>query len=70
MQNIKLSVQGMTCGHCVKAVEASVGEIAGVKSVKVDLKGARAEIAYDPAVASPQAIIERLDEEGYKASLL
>lgn len=70
MQNITLSVQGMTCGHCVKAVESSVGEIAGVQSVKVDLKGARAEIGFDPTLATPQAIIARLDEEGYKASVL
>ncbi len=70
MQSIKLSVQGMTCGHCVKAVETSVGEIAGVKSVKVDLKAARAEIDFDPTRATTQAIIQRLDEEGYKASVL
>lgn len=67
---ITLSVQGMTCGHCVKAVETSVGGIPGVKTVQVDLKNARATVGFDPAMTEPEAIIERIDEEGYQASVL
>lgn len=37
MENVILNVNGMTCGHCVKAVETSVGALAGVQEVKVDL---------------------------------
>lgn len=33
-----LIVEGMHCGHCAKKVEASLKEIDGVKSVKVDLE--------------------------------
>ncbi len=33
-----LTVEGMSCGHCVKAVEDSVGKLSGVKEVKVHLK--------------------------------
>ncbi|MBO1911331.1 heavy-metal-associated domain-containing protein, partial [Microvirga sp. 3-52] len=32
-----LKVQGMSCNHCVKSVEGSVGNLTGVSSVKVDL---------------------------------
>ena len=35
------SVTGMTCDHCVRAVEAEVGKIAGVASVSVDLGAGR-----------------------------
>jgi copper chaperone len=35
--NETLKVQGMSCAHCVNAVESSVGELQGVSSVKVDL---------------------------------
>ena len=31
MENVTLNVQGMSCGHCVKAVEGSVGELKGVE---------------------------------------
>ncbi len=37
MENVTLNVQGMSCGHCVKAVEGSVGKLAGVEHVKVNL---------------------------------
>lgn len=70
MSNLTLSVQGMTCGHCVKAVESSLGELPGVSAVKVDLKAARAEVTYDPAQAKPEAILARIEEEGYKARIL
>jgi copper chaperone len=32
MEQTTLKVEGMSCGHCVKAVESSVGELAGVKA--------------------------------------
>ena len=31
------TVSGMTCGHCVASVTEEVSEIAGVRSVDVDL---------------------------------
>jgi copper ion binding protein len=37
MTEATYSVSGMTCDHCVRAVEAEVGKIAGVASVSVDL---------------------------------
>lgn len=37
MQNVTLNVQGMSCGHCVKAIEGSVGQLEGVNEVKVKL---------------------------------
>lgn len=37
MVNVTLNVNGMSCGHCVKSVETSVGALAGVQEVKVIL---------------------------------
>ena len=33
MQNVTLNVQGMSCGHCVKAVESGVNELQGINEV-------------------------------------
>ena len=30
-------VQGMTCGHCERAITQEIGRVAGVRSVVVDL---------------------------------
>ena len=38
MEKVTLNVKGMSCGHCVKAVEGSVGELNGVSNVKVNLR--------------------------------
>ena len=38
MEKVTLNVEGMSCGHCVKAVERSVGGFNGVATVKVTLK--------------------------------
>jgi copper chaperone len=31
------TVSGMTCGHCVTAVQNEIGQLAGVSEVQVDL---------------------------------
>ncbi|MEH7467989.1 copper ion binding protein, partial [Priestia megaterium] len=49
MENVTLSVQGMSCGHCVKAVEGGLGELNGVKSVEVSLEDAKVTVAFDPS---------------------
>lgn len=36
-RTIELSVDGMTCGHCVMSVKEELGEVPGVKNVDVIL---------------------------------
>lgn len=65
MQNITLQVQGMSCGHCVKAVEGSVGALAGVNEVKVNLAEGLVDVAFDEAQVSIDQIKETIDDQGY-----
>ena len=65
MQNITLQVQGMSCGHCVKAVENSVGALAGVYEVKVNLAEGLVDVAFDEAQVSVDQIKETIDDQGY-----
>lgn len=37
MEQITLNVQGMSCNHCVNAIEKNVGGLDGVKKVNVSL---------------------------------
>ncbi|GAA0330828.1 copper chaperone CopZ [Bacillus carboniphilus] len=66
MEKVTLNVQGMSCGHCVKAIEGSVGEMAGVKEVKVSLEDATVDVEFNPSEVSLDAIKETIDEEGYE----
>lgn len=66
MQNITLNVQGMSCGHCVKAVEGSVGQLTGIEQVKVNLAESQVDIAFDEAQVSLDKIKETIEDQGYE----
>lgn len=65
METITLNVKGMSCNHCVKAIENSVGELDGVQDVKVDLSSAKVEVTFDNAKVSLSQIKETIDDQGY-----
>lgn len=63
--NETLKVHGMSCAHCVNAVESSVGELQGVSSVKVDLGKGEVTVAYDNSKTSLNQIQETIEDQGY-----
>ena len=60
------SVEGMTCGHCVRAVTQAVQAKDPAASVKVDL--AAKEVGVESRL-SPDEVISLISEEGYSAKL-
>ena len=65
MEKVTLNVSGMSCGHCVKAVEGSVGKLEGVNSVKVNLDAATVDIEFNSDSVTLEAIKETIDDQGY-----
>lgn len=65
MQNLTLNVQGMSCGHCVKAVEGSVGQLEGVSQVNVKLADAQVEVTFNQSQVTLDKIKETIEEQGY-----
>ncbi|MEQ2527256.1 copper chaperone [Robertmurraya yapensis] len=65
MENVILNVKGMSCGHCVKAVEGSVGELKGVDSVKVNLEEGTVAIDFNSEEVTLEQIKETIDDQGY-----
>ena len=60
------SVEGMTCGHCVRAVTQAVQNEDPAASVKVDL--AAKEVGVESRLSAEQ-LISLISEEGYSAKL-
>ncbi|QZP21954.1 MULTISPECIES: heavy-metal-associated domain-containing protein [Pseudomonas] len=60
------SVEGMTCGHCVRAVTQAVQNQDPAASVKVDL--AAKEVGVESRLSAEQ-VIEAINDEGYSAKL-
>jgi copper chaperone len=61
------SVTGMTCDHCVRAVETEVAKIAGVASVRVDLAAGQVTLRSAGPV-DPVAVRAAVEEAGYEVS--
>lgn len=65
MEKVTLTVEGMSCDHCVRAVEGSVGELNGVSSVKVNLKAGTVDVEFNQQEVSLDKIKETIDDQGY-----
>lgn len=65
MEKVTLNVSGMSCGHCVNAVESNVGKLTGVESVKVLLESGKVEVDFNKEKVSLEEIKETIDDQGY-----
>lgn len=65
MESLHLTIEGMTCSHCVRAVEGRLKKTPGVEVE--DVKVGSADVRYDPARTSVEEIAEAIADEGYTA---
>ncbi|WP_172253520.1 copper ion binding protein [Saccharibacillus deserti] len=63
MQTTTLNVEGMSCNHCVQAVEGAVKE-AGAEG-KVDLGAKTVDISYDESAVNLDTIKAAIEDQGY-----
>ncbi len=61
-----IHIEGMSCQHCVRAVEGALLALPGVEGAKVDLENHLAEVHYDPQAISLSALKEAIEEAGYE----
>lgn len=67
MASIDLKTDGMHCGSCSMLIEMTVGDLAGVSTVKADFASGVTHVEYDPASASVEGITAAIAEAGYAA---
>lgn len=63
METVVLKVEGMSCNHCVSAVESAVAEVGA--TAKVDLPGKSVTVTYDKRKVSLEKIKQAIEEAGY-----
>lgn len=63
MQTKEFIIEGMSCGHCVKAVEIEFSKIA-LKEFQVAVGSA--EVTYDENSVDETKITAAIDEAGFK----
>lgn len=62
----QISIEGMSCGHCVKHVENALSEVSGVAKVDVSLKDKIAIVELKNDVEDSK-LKEAVEEAGYEA---
>lgn len=65
MTQLNLAIEGMSCHHCLNAVNQALTALPGVAITSVRI--GRAELAYDPAAVDAPRIIAALGDAGYRA---
>jgi copper chaperone CopZ len=63
-----LSVNGMSCGKCVRHVSEALTELEGVEHVEVRLAEAKALVRHDPNAAPLERLIAAVTDAGYDAA--
>ena len=68
MERVTLAITGMTCGHCVAAVNKALAAVPGVGEVEVTLSPQRAVVSCDPSRTTMEMLTKATAEEGYPSS--
>lgn len=66
---VVLDVKGMTCTACASHIQTVLSKVKGVHRAGVEYETGKGVVEYDPALVQPEALIQRVDETGYKAAL-
>jgi copper chaperone len=67
MATTTLTVLGMTCDHCVRAVTEELTALGGVQDVAIDLADGSVTLTSDRPI-DPAAITTAIDEAGYEVA--
>ena len=65
MQPLHLTIEGMTCQHCVRAVEGRLRKTPGVEVESVTIGAA--DVKFDPDLTNADDLSEAIADEGYTA---
>jgi copper chaperone len=63
---ITFPVQGMSCGSCVRQINAALEGDTGVETVEVNLAAGEVTVSYNPQTTAPVFIAEAIRKSGYK----
>lgn len=67
MRDLTLFIEGMSCGHCLHAVNKALASVPGVEIGSVRI--GRADVRYDESVIAPGRIVEAVSNAGYRATV-
>ena len=67
MRQATLHIEGMSCGHCLNAVNRALSAVPGVKIDAVRI--GRADVTYDETTTGPSDLETAVADAGYRATV-
>lgn len=67
MENIRLSIEGMHCGACVRRVTDALSRVQGVRVDSVEVGSA--QVGFDPAAVTCEQVTAAVEKVGFKAHI-
>jgi copper chaperone len=67
VQDVKLKIDGMSCGGCVRNVTGALQTVPGVTVKEVAVGSA--SVGIDPARASAEDVKQAVEKRGFKAQV-
>lgn len=61
-----ITIDGMSCGHCVHAVRQALANTDGVTVESVEIGSA--VVSYDPALVDHGLLVQVIEDEGYRVT--
>ena len=66
---VRIPVSGMTCAACSARIQRTLEKEPGVADANVNLMMKTATVHFDPAVVSPERLVDAIKQTGYGAEL-
>jgi copper chaperone CopZ len=67
MRQATLNIEGMSCGHCLNAVNRALSAVPGVRIEAIRI--GRAEVSYDESLTAPAQLEAAVTDAGYRATV-
>ena len=64
MKTQELTIQGMSCGHCVMHVRKALGMLNGLNVESVEI--GKALVEFDETIVTREHIAKTIEEAGYR----
>jgi copper chaperone len=65
LESVVLKVDGMSCAHCITAINNAVGGLPGVGEVNVSLEAGSVGVKFDSGKVSLARIEGAIEDQGY-----
>ena len=70
MIKVRFHSDGISCGGCTSSIEDGLSAVDGVANVSGDPETKVVEVEFDEVTLSSEAILAKLDEIGFSATIV